>query len=73
VTVKEQQEWKIPPNISNWKNAKVNKGFCQWYKISSRIVSTARPVLRERAPYQFYLQNMMGTNVYYKQLIVVLK
>ena len=23
VTVKEQQEWKIPPCISNWKNAKV--------------------------------------------------
>lgn len=22
VTVKEQQEWKIPPCISNWKNAK---------------------------------------------------
>ena len=22
VTVKEQQEWKIPPSISNWKNAK---------------------------------------------------
>ena len=24
VTVKEQQEWKIPPCISNWKNAKVS-------------------------------------------------
>jgi hypothetical protein len=23
MTVKEQQEWKIPPCISNWKNAKV--------------------------------------------------
>lgn len=23
VTVKEQKEWKIPPCISNWKNAKV--------------------------------------------------
>jgi hypothetical protein len=23
VTVKEQQDWKIPPCISNWKNAKV--------------------------------------------------
>ena len=23
VTVKEQQDWKIPPSISNWKNAKV--------------------------------------------------
>uniref|UniRef100_A0A6Q2XPS1 SNW domain-containing protein 1 n=1 Tax=Esox lucius TaxID=8010 RepID=A0A6Q2XPS1_ESOLU len=35
MTVKEQQEWKIPPCISNWKNAKVLKmcvpklpGFC---------------------------------------------
>jgi len=25
MTVKEQQEWKIPPCISNWKNAKVIK------------------------------------------------
>ncbi len=24
VTVKEQQEWKIPPCISNWKNPKVS-------------------------------------------------
>jgi SNW domain-containing protein 1 len=24
VTVKEQKEWKIPPCISNWKNAKAN-------------------------------------------------
>ena len=28
VTVKEQQEWKIPPCISNWKNAKVCILFC---------------------------------------------
>jgi len=28
VTVKEQQEWKIPPCISNWKNAKV---CCRYY------------------------------------------
>lgn len=27
VTVKEQKEWKIPPCISNWKNAKVNRFF----------------------------------------------
>lgn len=26
MTVKEQQEWKIPPCISNWKNAKVKSG-----------------------------------------------
>lgn len=30
MTVKEQQEWKIPPCISNWKNAKViNLSSCQ--------------------------------------------
>jgi len=28
VTVKEQQEWKIPPCISNWKNAKVKTSTC---------------------------------------------
>jgi len=28
VTVKEQQEWKIPPCISNWKNAKVHIFKC---------------------------------------------
>ena len=28
VTVKEQQEWKIPPCISNWKNNRVNMTTC---------------------------------------------
>jgi len=32
VTVKEQKEWKIPPCISNWKNAKVfRKILCPIY------------------------------------------
>lgn len=30
MTVKEQQEWKIPPCISNWKNAKV---FVFWFNL----------------------------------------
>lgn len=29
MTVKEQQEWKIPPCISNWKNAKVSLSLHQ--------------------------------------------
>ena len=27
VTVKEQQEWKIPPCVSNWKNTKVRLAY----------------------------------------------
>lgn len=27
LTVKDQQDWKIPPCISNWKNSKVGAGW----------------------------------------------
>jgi len=50
VTVKEQQEWKIPPCISNWKNAKVET-FLVWIVsddiicvISSTSLSVCPPV-----------------------------
>ena len=37
VTVKEQQDWKIPPCISNWKN---NRGFTM--SLDKRLVADGR-------------------------------
>jgi len=48
VTVKEQQEWKIPPCISNWKNAKVYILFCyfvQSFRFGLQYQDEMKPVL----------------------------
>ena len=42
VTVKEQQDWKIPPCISNWKNAKVSLFETVFYGVVFTIQGLAR-------------------------------
>ena len=44
VTVKEQQEWKIPPCISNWKNARVRQFICLFVSCAVGLISNARPL-----------------------------
>lgn len=38
MTVKEQQEWKIPPCISNWKNAKVFVFLFNFYILHKYLI-----------------------------------
>lgn len=51
VTVKEQQEWKIPPCISNWKNARVSQTadmyMCNDFKIYLFLVSGHNTKIRK--------------------------
>lgn len=48
VTVKEQKEWKIPPCISNWKNAKVSRNFSSILYLNRVYFATLREVTLKR-------------------------
>ena len=41
MTVKEQQEWKIPPCISNWKNQKVRFENYMYSAINTTVESSS--------------------------------